>query len=149
MTRIDPRDLDDAGEPNAADSPTTSDTDGPTQPPSKEAANLGALKDTSTNALNQAAAAQSDRRSEAGKRGKKSANANTKPKPKPKPAAATVQTTLSLSLSDSGFAECKDCNMLYNPYHEKDAKLHARRHAAMIKAKEKEKRRAGGPVAPV
>ena len=147
MTRIDPRDLDDAEEPNAANSPTTSDTDDPTQPPSKAAANLGALKDTSTNALNQAAAAQSDRRSEAGKRGK---SANTKSKPKPKPAAATVQTTLSPSLSDSGFAECKDCNMLYNPYHEKDAKLHARRHAAMVKAKEKEKRRGGdGPAAPV
>lgn len=147
MTRIDPRDLDDAEEPNAADSPTTSDTDDPTRPPSKAAADLGALKDTSTNALNQAAAAQSDRRSEAGKRGKKSAN--TKPKPKPK-SAATVQTTLSLSLSDAGFAECKDCNMLYNPYHEKDAKLHARRHAAVVKAKEKEKRRGGdGSAAPV
>ncbi|KAI1631897.1 hypothetical protein F4809DRAFT_130503 [Biscogniauxia mediterranea] len=59
------------------------------------------------------------KRSEAGKRGK----------------ATTVQTTLSLSLTDTGFVECKDCNMLYNPIHEKDAKDHARVHAALRRAK--------------
>ncbi|KAI0602510.1 hypothetical protein F4775DRAFT_245914 [Biscogniauxia sp. FL1348] len=59
------------------------------------------------------------KRSEAGKRGK----------------TTTVQTTLSLSLTDTGFVECKDCNMLYNPIHEKDAKDHARVHAALRKAK--------------
>ncbi|KAI1344447.1 hypothetical protein F5Y15DRAFT_366619 [Xylariaceae sp. FL0016] len=46
---------------------------------------------------------------------------------------ATVQTTLSLSITDQGFTECKECNMLYNPLHEKDARLHARRHAALRK----------------
>lgn len=40
-------------------------------------------------------------------------------------------------MSDQGFTECKECGMLYNPYHEKDAKLHARRHAAMLKVKAK------------
>ncbi|KAI1210108.1 uncharacterized protein F4807DRAFT_423848 [Annulohypoxylon truncatum] len=46
-----------------------------------------------------------------------------------------VQTTLSLSISDKGFTECKECGMLYNPLHKQDAKYHARRHAAMLKAK--------------
>ncbi|KAI0886576.1 uncharacterized protein GGS22DRAFT_186645 [Annulohypoxylon maeteangense] len=50
-----------------------------------------------------------------------------------KPSA--VQTTLSLSLSEKGFTECKECNMLYNPLHKQDAKCHASRHAAMLKAK--------------
>ncbi|KAI1644048.1 uncharacterized protein F4817DRAFT_229769 [Daldinia loculata] len=48
---------------------------------------------------------------------------------------ATVQTTLSLSIEDKGFIECNECNMLYNPLHKQDAKCHARRHAAMLKAK--------------
>ncbi|ORY67031.1 uncharacterized protein BCR38DRAFT_425630 [Pseudomassariella vexata] len=47
----------------------------------------------------------------------------------------TVQTTLSLSVHEKGFVECKDCNVLYNPFHDKDAKYHTRRHAAMLKAK--------------
>ncbi|KAI0122783.1 hypothetical protein F4814DRAFT_220280 [Daldinia grandis] len=51
----------------------------------------------------------------------------------PKP--ATVQTTLSLSIEDKGFIECNVCNMLYNPLHKQDAKCHARRHAAMLRAK--------------
>ncbi|KAI0475414.1 hypothetical protein GGR56DRAFT_512248 [Xylariaceae sp. FL0804] len=48
---------------------------------------------------------------------------------------ATVQTTLSLSVNDSGYTECKDCGMLYNPFHSKDVKYHARRHAALRRAK--------------
>ncbi|KAH9904312.1 hypothetical protein F4778DRAFT_58890 [Xylariomycetidae sp. FL2044] len=48
---------------------------------------------------------------------------------------ANVQTTLTLSLSEKGFTECKECNMLFNPFHENDAKYHARRHAALRKAK--------------
>ncbi|KAI5923019.1 hypothetical protein F4810DRAFT_234322 [Camillea tinctor] len=59
------------------------------------------------------------KRSEAGKRGK----------------TTTVQTTLSLSLTDTGFVECQECNMIYNPIHEKDAKDHARVHAALQRAK--------------
>ncbi|KAI1849606.1 hypothetical protein JX266_004555 [Neoarthrinium moseri] len=43
----------------------------------------------------------------------------------------TTQTTLSLSLTEKQFEECAECNMLYNPYHEKDVKMHARRHAAL------------------
>ncbi|KAI1260240.1 hypothetical protein F5Y18DRAFT_406029 [Xylariaceae sp. FL1019] len=50
---------------------------------------------------------------------------------------ASVQTTLSLSLTDKGYAECKECDMLYNPLHESDAKHHARRHAALLKLKAK------------
>lgn len=56
------------------------------------------------------------------------ANKNTR---KPKP--ATVQTTLVLSLNETGFVECQECNMLYNSLHEKDVKLHARRHAAVLR----------------
>ncbi|KAH8668747.1 hypothetical protein BX600DRAFT_262482 [Xylariales sp. PMI_506] len=44
-----------------------------------------------------------------------------------------IQTTLSLSLSEKQFTECEECKMLFNPYHDKDVKLHARRHAAMVK----------------
>ncbi|KAI1412069.1 hypothetical protein F5Y13DRAFT_190748 [Hypoxylon sp. FL1857] len=51
------------------------------------------------------------------------------------PKSATVQTTLSLSAAEKGFTECKACNMLYNPLHKQDAKCHARRHAAMLKAR--------------
>ncbi|OTB10495.1 hypothetical protein K445DRAFT_252470 [Daldinia sp. EC12] len=47
----------------------------------------------------------------------------------------TIQTTLSLSIDDKGFTECKECDMLYNPLHKQDAKYHARRHAAILKAK--------------
>ncbi|KAI1464882.1 uncharacterized protein F4812DRAFT_143560 [Daldinia caldariorum] len=47
----------------------------------------------------------------------------------------TVQTTLSLSIEDKGFTECKECDMLYNPLHREDAKYHAKRHAAILKAK--------------
>ncbi|RYP89671.1 hypothetical protein DL770_004202 [Monosporascus sp. CRB-9-2] len=86
---------------------------------------LRILADKSKGALNKAAT-QPGQRLEAGKRGK-SKGPNSK--------SVTVQTTLSLSMSDKGFTECKECNMLYNPYHEKDAKFHARRHAAMLKSK--------------
>ncbi|XXH01614.1 hypothetical protein Hte_007974 [Hypoxylon texense] len=75
------------------------------------------LCDASTDTLNQAASRRKQR-ANAGKR---------------KP--SVVQTTLSLSSQEKGFAECKDCNMLYNPLHKQDAKSHARRHAAMLKAK--------------
>lgn len=81
------------------------------------------LSNTSAGTLNQAASRRKQR-SDAGKRGR-----GSKPKP------TIVQTTLSLSSQEKGFAECKDCNMLYNPLHKQDAKCHARRHAAMLKAK--------------
>ncbi|KAI0148646.1 hypothetical protein GGR57DRAFT_475066 [Xylariaceae sp. FL1272] len=59
---------------------------------------------------------------------------------------ASVQTTLSLSLTDKGYAECKECDMLYNPLHESDAKHHARRHAALLKLKAKGGVRVEGDV---
>ncbi|KAK8055620.1 hypothetical protein PG993_000847 [Apiospora rasikravindrae] len=65
-------------------------------------------------------------RSEAGKRG------TTRKTAKPKK-TATVQTTIVLSLNETGFVECEECNMLYNSLHEKDVKLHARRHAALLR----------------
>ncbi|KAI1773145.1 hypothetical protein F4818DRAFT_118970 [Hypoxylon cercidicola] len=80
----------------------------------------GALSNTSPDTLNQAASRK--QRQDAGKHGRGSKS-------------AIVQTTLSLSNQEKGFAECKDCNMLYNPLHKQDAKCHARRHSAMLKAK--------------
>ncbi|KAI5863838.1 hypothetical protein GGS23DRAFT_516301 [Durotheca rogersii] len=65
-------------------------------------------------------------RSDAGKRGRNTGK-GTKP--------VRIQTTLSLSAEEKAFTECKECNMLYNPLHRQDAKCHARRHAAMLKAK--------------
>lgn len=63
----------------------------------------------------------------------------TKKIAKPKK-TATVQTTIVLSLNETGFVECQECNMLYNSLHAKDVKLHARRHAAVLrKAKQGEK----------
>lgn len=93
---------------------------------SREASRV--LEGTSASTLNQTAT-QLPQQLEPGKRGKAKSRS-----PKSK---SSVQTTLSLSMSDQGFTECKDCHMLYNPYHEKDAKLHARRHAAMLKTKSK------------
>ncbi|KAL1896798.1 hypothetical protein Sste5346_004431 [Sporothrix stenoceras] len=58
----------------------------------------------------------------------------------------SVQTTLSLAVaprnggsSDSASVrECKECNILYNPLHEKDAKFHARYHASVCRKQQKE-----------
>ncbi|KAK8035812.1 hypothetical protein PG991_001885 [Apiospora marii] len=93
-----------------------------------------ALSDVAAQKLNQKDQGE-ESRSEAGKRGA------TKKTAKPKK-TATVQTTIVLSLNETGFVECQECNMLYNSLHEKDVKLHTRRHAAFLrKAKlgEKEK----------
>ncbi|EFX05226.1 hypothetical protein CMQ_3295 [Grosmannia clavigera kw1407] len=48
----------------------------------------------------------------------------------PTPAAST-QTTLSLTIGGDAMKECTECNILYNPLHEKDAKFHARYHASL------------------
>ncbi|KAI0460591.1 hypothetical protein F5B21DRAFT_14107 [Xylaria acuta] len=48
---------------------------------------------------------------------------------------ASVQTTLSLSMNEAHYTECKECGMLYNHLHETDVKYHARRHAALRRAK--------------
>ncbi|KAI2466193.1 hypothetical protein F4781DRAFT_364709 [Annulohypoxylon bovei var. microspora] len=81
--------------------------------------------DTSLNTLNRSGSTR-ENRLEARKRGR-----NKKENSKP----SVVQTTLSLSISEKGFTECKECDMLYNPLHKQDAKYHAKRHAAMLKAK--------------
>ncbi|KAJ2972777.1 hypothetical protein NUW58_g9114 [Xylaria curta] len=47
----------------------------------------------------------------------------------------SVQTTLSLSMNETHYTECKECGMLYNHLHEADVKYHARRHAALRRAK--------------
>ncbi|KAI1763113.1 hypothetical protein GGR53DRAFT_386050 [Hypoxylon sp. FL1150] len=88
---------------------------------SSPAGNKVVLSDTSADTLNQAISRRK-KRLDAGKRGRGSKS-------------AVVQTTLSLSAQEKGFVECKDCNMLYNPLHKQDAKCHASRHAAMLKAK--------------
>ncbi|KAI0903298.1 hypothetical protein F4823DRAFT_300525 [Ustulina deusta] len=49
--------------------------------------------------------------------------------------AAPVQTTLSLSMSEAQYTECRECDMLYNHLHEADVKYHARRHAALRRAR--------------
>ncbi|CAK7264931.1 hypothetical protein SEPCBS57363_001332 [Sporothrix epigloea] len=44
-----------------------------------------------------------------------------------------VQTTLSLAIAGGTSAsvkECKECNIVYNPLHDKDARFHARYHAS-------------------
>ncbi|KAI1822232.1 hypothetical protein F4861DRAFT_412990 [Xylaria intraflava] len=48
---------------------------------------------------------------------------------------ASVQTTLGLSTTEPQYTECKECDMLYNHLHETDVKYHARRHAALQRAK--------------
>ena len=45
-----------------------------------------------------------------------------------------VQTTLSLAIGGSaGMRECKVCDTVYNPFHPEDAKVHAKRHAVVLK----------------
>ncbi|KAI1432970.1 hypothetical protein GGR50DRAFT_546876 [Xylaria sp. CBS 124048] len=48
---------------------------------------------------------------------------------------ASIQTTLGLSTTEPQYTECKECDMLYNHLHEADVKYHARRHAALRRAK--------------
>ncbi|KAI0149102.1 hypothetical protein BJ166DRAFT_56854 [Pestalotiopsis sp. NC0098] len=86
-----------------------------------------ALQDLSDNMLNQDPQTEPEK-FKLHKRGTKKGS---------RPKQATVQTTLSLSLTEKQFVECNECNMLYNPYHEKDLKMHKRRHAAALKEKKK------------
>ncbi|KAK8140174.1 hypothetical protein PG984_000240 [Apiospora sp. TS-2023a] len=84
-----------------------------------------ALSDVAAQKLNQKDQSE-ESRSETAKRGPTKKIAKTKK-------TATVQTTIVLSLNETGFVECQECNMLYNSLHEKDVKLHARRHAAVLR----------------
>lgn len=49
-----------------------------------------------------------------------------------------VQTTLSLAIgSSAGMRECKLCDTVYNPFHPEDVKVHAKRHAVVVKREQK------------
>ncbi|KAJ6441081.1 Cwh43p [Purpureocillium lavendulum] len=48
----------------------------------------------------------------------------------------SVQTTLNIS-AQAAFAECKVCDTVWNPLYPDDVKYHAKRHAAVAKAKRK------------
>ncbi|OBS22459.1 hypothetical protein FPOA_08796 [Fusarium poae] len=50
----------------------------------------------------------------------------------------TVQTTLNLS-SQAAFSECKVCNTVWNPLYPDDVKFHTKQHAAVLRARRKEK----------
>ncbi|KAK8050721.1 hypothetical protein PG994_012451 [Apiospora phragmitis] len=91
----------------------------------KPGATTVVLSEVATQKLNQQDKSE-ESRLEAEKRG------TTKKMAKPKK-TATVQTTIVLSLNETGFVECQECNMLYNSLHAKDVKLHARRHAAVLR----------------
>ncbi|CAG7554748.1 unnamed protein product [Fusarium equiseti] len=51
---------------------------------------------------------------------------------------STVQTTLNLS-SQAAFSECKVCNTVWNPLYPDDVKYHTKQHAAVLRARRKEK----------
>ncbi|GAW17799.1 hypothetical protein ANO14919_072660 [Xylariales sp. No.14919] len=84
-----------------------------------------ALSETTPNTLNQSDGTPKTR-SEGSKRRENGRRENKTP---------SVQTTLSLSMSEAHYTECKECGMLYNHLHETDVKYHARRHAALRRAK--------------
>lgn len=51
-----------------------------------------------------------------------------------------VQTTLSLAIgSSAGMRECKLCDTVYNPFHPDDVKVHAKRHAVVVKRERERK----------
>ncbi|KAI1331552.1 hypothetical protein F5Y16DRAFT_270826 [Xylariaceae sp. FL0255] len=99
-----------------------------TKPAAFQETTMGILSESTPATLNQTAKSAPNKRSESGKRGKSGQNRTS-----------VVQTTLSLSLNEKGYTECKDCDMLYNPLHEPDVKHHARRHAALQRAKDRAK----------
>ncbi|KAJ4413368.1 hypothetical protein N0V82_008584 [Gnomoniopsis sp. IMI 355080] len=46
----------------------------------------------------------------------------------------TVQTTLALAIGgNAGMRECKVCDTVYNPFHPEDVKVHAKRHAGVVR----------------
>ncbi|KAH6966933.1 hypothetical protein EDB82DRAFT_517575 [Fusarium venenatum] len=57
---------------------------------------------------------------------------------KRKTKSSTVQTTLNLS-SQAAFSECKLCNTVWNPLYPDDVKFHMKQHAAVLRARRKEK----------
>ncbi|KAF4343464.1 vacuolar er assembly vma12 [Fusarium beomiforme] len=69
---------------------------------------------------------------------RESSTSDTKPGKKGKPKTPTVQTTLNIS-SQAAFSECKVCNTVWNPLYPDDVKFHTKQHAAVLRAKRKEK----------
>ncbi|KAF9767779.1 hypothetical protein IL306_015016 [Fusarium sp. DS 682] len=69
---------------------------------------------------------------------RESSISDTKSGKKGKPKTPTVQTTLNLS-SQAAFSECKLCNTVWNPLYPDDVKFHTKQHAAVLRAKRKEK----------
>ncbi|KAF5233975.1 hypothetical protein FANTH_12372 [Fusarium anthophilum] len=63
---------------------------------------------------------------------------DSKPGKRGKTKTSTVQTTLNLS-SQAAFSECKVCNTVWNPRYPDDVKFHTKQHAAVLRAKKKEK----------
>ncbi|CVL05489.1 uncharacterized protein FMAN_10707 [Fusarium mangiferae] len=63
---------------------------------------------------------------------------DSKPGKRGKVKTPTVQTTLNLS-SQAAFSECKVCNTVWNPLYPDDVKFHTKQHAAVLRAKKKEK----------
>ncbi|KAF5676877.1 vacuolar er assembly vma12 [Fusarium denticulatum] len=62
----------------------------------------------------------------------------SKPGKKGKAKIPTVQTTLNLS-TQAAFSECKVCNTVWNPLYPDDVKFHTKQHAAVLRAKKKER----------
>ncbi|KAJ4105931.1 hypothetical protein NW769_009339 [Fusarium oxysporum] len=69
---------------------------------------------------------------------RESSTSDIKPGKRGKAKTPTVQTTLNLS-SQAAFSECKVCNTVWNPLYPDDVKFHTKQHAAVLRAKKKEK----------
>ncbi|KLO93204.1 uncharacterized protein LW93_6198 [Fusarium fujikuroi] len=63
---------------------------------------------------------------------------DSKPGKRGKAKTPIVQTTLNLS-SQAAFSECKVCNTVWNPLYPDDVKFHTKQHAAVLRAKKREK----------
>lgn len=60
--------------------------------------------------------------------------ASQKKRKTPPKRQSAVQTTLSLHIgAGAGMKECKECDTVYNPFHPEDVKVHAKRHAVVLK----------------
>jgi hypothetical protein len=67
-----------------------------------------------------------------------SSSSDVKVGKKAKGKSPAVQTTLNLS-SQAAFSECKVCNTVWNPLYPDDVKFHTKQHAAVLRARRKEK----------
>ncbi|CAJ0555265.1 Ff.00g053300.m01.CDS01 [Fusarium sp. VM40] len=69
---------------------------------------------------------------------RESSTGDVKAGKKAKAKLSTVQTTLNLS-AQAAFSECKICNTVWNPLYPDDVKFHTKQHAAVLRARRKEK----------